>query len=254
MLLHGLSANHTEWLAIAAHLGRTHRVILPDLLGRGSSSPEPHARFTLSEETERIGAILDSLGVSGPLLAGHSNGASLALSLASRIPCRRVVLFSPVTPWTERPASLRFLRSRAIRSAIRPLVALCRRPLTRYILTRRVYGDRPPPIEDAVGRYADPYADPARALALLQILVDWDPSVLWGLPVPQDVSLHVVTGDRDRRIPHDEARRWARWLGADFTLIAGAGHGLTEERAEMCAQILAGKPVAPRSDDPDLEN
>ena len=238
LLLHGLSANHTEWNAIASLLESRYSVILTDLLGRGSSVPDSQARFSLSDEVERLGTVLDTLDIRDPVLAGHSNGAALALSLASRVPCRRVVMFSPVTPWTRRPPVLDLLRSRPVRAAVRPLISICRRPLTRYILTRRVYGDRPPPIRDAVRRFSDPYANGARGDALLRILADWQPARLADLSPPADVPLDVVTGDRDRRIAPHLAEDWARRLGAEFTLVGGAGHGLTEERPELCARIL----------------
>ncbi|MFQ5550304.1 MAG: alpha/beta fold hydrolase [Gemmatimonadales bacterium] len=239
VLLHGLSANHTEWLPVAAHLRDRYTLILPDLLGRGDSKPEPWARFTLADETDRIAVILDALGVRDPVVAGHSNGAALAVSLASHTPCTRVVLFSPVTPWTKRPGGLDVLQWKAARAAVHPLAGICRRPLTRYILTRRVYGDHPPPIEDAVRRYSNPYANRARARALLRILTDWRPAELADLEGPEGLPLHIAIGERDRRIAPEHARAWARHLGAEFTLVAGAGHGLTEERPEVCAQLVA---------------
>jgi pimeloyl-ACP methyl ester carboxylesterase len=238
VLLHGLSANHTEWSAVANQLGARYTVVLTDLLGRGSSVPDRRARFALTDEVERVGAVLDALSLRDPLLAGHSNGATLALALASRVPCRRVVMFSPVTPWTRRPPALDLLRWRPVRTAVRPVISICRRPLTRYILTRRVYGDRPPPIEDAVRRFSDPYANGARGDALLRILADWQPARLAALSAPADVALHVVAGEQDRRIAPDLAEAWARRIGAEFTLVRGAGHGLTEERPELCAEIL----------------
>ena len=240
VLLHGLSANHTEWSAVASHLGSHYTVYAPDLLGRGSSLVDRHARFSLGEEVERVHAVINALGIRDPVVGGHSNGATLALALASRIPCRRIVMFSPVTPWTKRPPALDMLRWRPVRTAIRPLIGICRRPLTRYILTRRVYGDRPPPIEDAVRRYADPYANGARGRALLRILADWQPANVADLAAPVDVPLHVVTGDRDVRIAPHLAEAWARLIGAEFTLVAGPGHGLTEERPEVCARLLEG--------------
>jgi pimeloyl-ACP methyl ester carboxylesterase len=239
VLLHGLSANHTEWLSAARHLGHNHRVLVPDLLGRGDSLPEVRARYTLADETDRLALVLDRFGVRSPSLAGHSYGATLALSLASRIKCRRVVLFSPVTPWTRRPNVLAALRWPVVRSAVLPLVGICRRPLTRYILTRRVYGERRPEIKSAVRRYSSPYADPSRARALLEILANWQPAAVGGLRSPAGIPIHVATGARDRRIAPEHAKAFASQLGAEFTLVPGAGHGLTEERPELCARLVS---------------
>jgi len=40
-----------------------------------------------------------------------------------------------------------------------PVVGICRRPLTGYILTRRNYGEQSPNINDGVSRRADPVAN-----------------------------------------------------------------------------------------------
>lgn len=239
VLLHGISANHTEWIPVARLLSDRFRVILPDLLGRGGSSPEPGARYTLADETKRLVLVLETLGIHRPVVGGHSHGATLALALTSQIPCRRIVLVSPVTPRTKRPPALDALRSAAVRMTVLPVIGICRRPVTRYILTRRVYGDRRPDIESAVSRYSAPYADRSRARALLQILADWQPAEVGQLIRPEGIPVHVTTGGRDRRISVEHAMEWARTLGAEFTLAPGAGHGLTEERPQLCAQLIS---------------
>jgi hypothetical protein len=44
-----------------------------------------------------------------------------------------------------------------------PVVGICRGPLTGYILTRRIYGEQSPTINDGVSRHAEPVVDNARA-------------------------------------------------------------------------------------------
>jgi len=238
LLLHGISADHTEWRAVGHALAADFRVVMPDLLGRGASRPEPEAAFTLEDETSRLEELLAALGIERPLVAGHSHGASVALSLACRRPLAGLLLASPVTPWTSKPAALRLLKSAAVRRTVEPVLRTCRRPLTRYILTRRVYGERAPHIGDAVDRYAAPYADAARARALLCIFRDWEPGALRRLRPPLDLDIRVVTGGADRRIASPDAARWAERLGATCLVVRQAGHGLTEEEPERMAGIL----------------
>ena len=238
LLLHGVSADHTEWRAVARGLAVDHRVLLPDLLGRGVSVPEEDAGFDLGREVERLLVVLDAAGARRPLVAGHSHGASLALALAGHRAVTGLLLASPVTPWTPRPRVLDLLERRPIRRAVEPVLRTCRRPLTRYILTRRVYGERGPHIGDAVERYAAPYADPRRARALLRIFRDWRPAELADLPPPDGLDVRVVTGGADRRIVAGEAARWARRLGAACTVLEGVGHGLTEEAPDRVEAIL----------------
>lgn len=238
LLLHGISANHTEWRDVGRALATDFRVLIPDLLGRGDSRPEPDAAFSLGEETSRIEELLAVLGVERPVVAGHSHGASLALSLACRRPLAGLLLASPVTPWTPKPPPLRLLESRTLRRAVEPVLRTCRRPLTRYILTRRVYGERAPRMDDAVDRYAAPYGDRDRARALLRVFRDWDPAALRSLEPPRELAIRVVTGGMDRRIRSSDVVRWARRLGASCTIVDRAGHGLTEEEPEHMAAIL----------------
>ncbi|MGI9038943.1 MAG: alpha/beta fold hydrolase, partial [Gemmatimonadota bacterium] len=106
LLVHGISADHSEWIRVAEGLAGDHRVIVPDLLGRGASRPYADADFSLAAETDRLVAIVEAVGVERPLVGGHSAGASLALSLARRIPVAGLLLVSPVTPWTPRPRIL----------------------------------------------------------------------------------------------------------------------------------------------------
>lgn len=241
LLVHGLSANHTEWTEVARRLAPTFRIILPDLLGRGASLPEPQSDFHLSVEVERLERLLRHLGVTEsdppPLVAGHSHGAGLALALACRTPVAGMVLVNPVTPWTRRPAVLDLLQRPSIRRTVEPLLRVCRRPLTRYILTRRVYASRHPSIEDAVARYAEPYADPERGRALLRVLRDWRPAELAGLH-PNGVPIAVLAGGEDRRIGTEEASRWAARLDAGFEVVAKTGHALPEEAPEQVAAAV----------------
>lgn len=238
LLVHGISADHSEWTAVAALLARDHLVVVPDLLGRGASAPDPDADYSLAAETGRLRRILDALEIRRPLVAGHSAGASLALSLAAQRPVAGLLLVSPVTPWTSRPRVLGALRHARVRGLVEPLLRVCRRPLTRYILTRRVYGESPPSIADAVRRYAEPYSSPERGRALLKVLGEWNPAELAGLFVPAGVTARVLSGAADRRIELRHAERWAAQLGAPCEIVSGAGHGLTEEAPRRVEVVL----------------
>lgn len=238
LLLHGISADHTEWDAVARGLARDHRVLLPDLLGRGASVVDTSAGFSLAEEVDRLVALLAALDVRRPLVGGHSHGASLALALAGRMELAGLVLVSPVTPWTKRPRVLDLLRLPVVRRVVEPVLRTCRRPLTRYILTRRVYGEHRPHVGQAVQRYAEPYADPSRARALLRMFRDWRPDELARLERPAGLQAAVVTGAADRRIVPAHAVRWAERLGASCTVLSGAGHGVTEEEPARVEAVL----------------
>ncbi len=246
LLVHGLSAHAGEWEAVATRLAGRFRVLTPDLAGRGRSPARRDARFRLAEETERLVALLAALGSQDPIVAGHSHGAALAVALAGRVSCRALLLLNPVTPWTPRPRALDVLRLPGLAGAAARLLRPCRAPLTRYILSRRVYADAGRATEEAVARYAGPLAAPERARELVRVLADWHPSELAPFAVRAGLPVHVVAGRHDRRIPTEAAAEWARRLGARFTVLEDCAHGIPEEApARVAEYVLALDASAP---------
>ena len=88
LLLHSSGMSSRQWGRLAELLGRTHRVIAPDLLGSGANPPWPDEKlFDLSEDVDVLEALVEKLGE--PVhLVGHSYGGLLALKLARRDPSR----------------------------------------------------------------------------------------------------------------------------------------------------------------------
>lgn len=97
VLLHGLGASSAFWGAAYDDLARTGRLVVPDLLGFGAS-PRPATGYTADDHVRALTAVLDELGVTGPVVVGaHSLGCLLALALAERRPdlVAGVVAFCP---------------------------------------------------------------------------------------------------------------------------------------------------------------
>ncbi|MGH7674565.1 MAG: alpha/beta fold hydrolase [Gemmatimonadales bacterium] len=71
-----------------------YRTIVIEPLGIGSSSRPPRSNYSLTAQADRLGAVLDTLGVGPAWLVAHSLGGSMALRLAYRRPdlVRGVVL------------------------------------------------------------------------------------------------------------------------------------------------------------------
>ncbi len=229
LLIHGLTAHRGEWDAVAELLKARYRVVRPDLAGRGSSPVERGARFRLRDEVHRLDEFSEAVGVQDPIVIGHSHGAALAVALCARRRCRALLLVNPVTPWTRRPAILGLLRFDIVRRGVAPFLRHYRRPLTRYILTRRVYADPALVTDDAVTRYSAVFASPGRARCLARVLADWRPSELTVCDGPLEVPVHVLTGGLDRRSPPEMARRWSERLGGPCTVLKDCAHGVPEE-------------------------
>jgi len=94
VLLHGAGANAHWWSHLAPSLASRFHVIAFDFRGHGDSDrPEEHYSGAFEHDLE---AVLDEFGARSPVLVGHSLGAHVAISFASKHPsCRAVVLVDP---------------------------------------------------------------------------------------------------------------------------------------------------------------
>ena len=258
LFLHGISAHGRAWRPVAERFAEEHpgwECWLPDLPGRGASDARQEISYTLDDEVRRLRAVVRELSPDGPrpqLVAGHSQGAAIALALAEAEPSISGLLLSnPVTSEIRSPAVLRLLRSAAVRRAVGGVLAPLHAPLGHLVL-RRACGPAFRAPRELVAAYARPWASPARARTLLRILADWHPEELEDRMPRRPVAAHVVTGAHDPRIPVGAARRLAARLDCDFTVSSDGGHVLTEQHPRLLARLLgelAGRlppPPAPR--------
>ncbi len=247
LLLHGLSANRTEWDSLLPHLANRYRLVAPDLAGRGTSAASARDRFRLADEADRLAALFDELDLRRPVVVGHSHGAALAIALAAMRECSGLLLINPVSPWTRRPPVLDLLHFSTVRRALRPLVRHYRRPLTRYILTRRVYADPRRATEETIRRYSDALESNEKIDSILRVVADWRPSELESHAVPLGTPVRLVTGRYDRRAPPEEVARWAARLGGPCEVLEDCAHGVPEEAPDRVVQMIleldgAGQP------------
>lgn len=85
-LLHGLTASNAVWGADFDVLAEACRVVIPDLLGFGSS-PRPAGGYDADSHALAVEQTLAELAAPSPIVvAGHSLGALIALRLAARRP------------------------------------------------------------------------------------------------------------------------------------------------------------------------
>lgn len=244
LCLHGVSAHGGVWRRVSARLEDAFRLHVPDLLGRGGSEARPDVSYRLEREVARAAELAAGLPDRGYLVAGHSQGAALAVVLAARaarddgatVPRPAgLVLLAPVTPWTRRPLLLEALRFRPVRSAVAAALRPARRPLTRWVLEHRAFGDPGLVDAEAVRRWAAPWSEARRARTLLRVLADWRPTDLSGHLPDVLPPCRVVAGGMDRRIGPAQARRWAARLGASFAVARDAGHMVPVERPGVAA-------------------
>lgn len=93
VLIHGIGDSSKTWFPVIPGLARSHRVIVPDLLGHGASD-KPRHDYSVGGYANGIRDLLSVLGIDRATVVGHSLGGAVAMQFAYQYPerCERLVL------------------------------------------------------------------------------------------------------------------------------------------------------------------
>lgn len=116
VLLHCFGCSSQWWNPMLAALNERHRVIRIDLLGHGGSE-KPQSGYEVAAQGAAVAEALNSLGVTGATVVGHSLGGMVATSVAETASelVDRIVLIG--TPSESGEASLPFTEN-AVRTPL----------------------------------------------------------------------------------------------------------------------------------------
>jgi N-formylmaleamate deformylase len=105
LLLHGLTANGACWTPLARELEDRYDVVMPDARGHGHSSAPEHG-YRYEDHAADVIALIQALGLSSPIVLGHSMGGMTAALAAAQRPklLHGLVLADPtfLTPERQR--------------------------------------------------------------------------------------------------------------------------------------------------------
>jgi pimeloyl-ACP methyl ester carboxylesterase len=243
-LLHGLGAAGSAWGPVASNLAIDHRLVIPDLLGSGRTA-KPLITYKPDEMAVHIGGLLEGLGISSlAAVAGHSQGAAVAVELCHLWPGRvdKLVLVDPPppagVPWLRPVTRLPLgARSAEIFSALLPHRQLARLWLgflyaDRSRVTDQILDDYR--ATSASRGYAAATARALHSLARLELHLEQAPPSL------------LLWGAEDRVFPPSLADDWQRRLrDSKCSILPATGHCPHEEQPEAVAfairQFLAGE-------------
>lgn len=103
LLIHGIAGNLRHFTyGVAAQLAADYRVIAVDRPGCGYSTWRSGVPQTLQSQADALAELLQTLQIDRAVVAGHSLGGAIALSLAQRHP-ERVTALALVAPLTKLP-------------------------------------------------------------------------------------------------------------------------------------------------------
>lgn len=243
VLLHGLGASSAFWRPVVGHLAGTARTLAPDLLGFGSSI-RLGTHFHLDDQAAAIVRLVERHGGGPVVLAAHSYGAAVAVTVAIDRPdlVRRLVLVNPAAfadaaQARERIGGRSWIARKTMSGSPVADVAcgtmcLLRRPLT--TLAPRVAARVSPEIPSDVARDAVRYVWPAYRDALASLLQD-SPLPAWLADPPLPTT--VVLAEDDQTVLASDLEGL---LGPGIAVVRLSGtHGLPLERpADVARSIL----------------
>ena len=86
LLVHGLRSYARTWEPVADALSGTHRMIAPDLRGRGESSWDPEGDYYTNAYVSDLEELVSLLGLTRFAFVGHSLGGAVGYTYAARHP------------------------------------------------------------------------------------------------------------------------------------------------------------------------
>lgn len=213
VLLHGLSGSRRWWRYTAPVLARSYRVHMPELIGFGGSraTRQPGIR----EMAEIMAGWLDTFGIGGHSLVGHSMGGQIAIHMAAehRMPERLGLVCASGLP-----------RAVALRDAAMLLAGA---------IPPRAWGA--PTFLPIIAVDALRAGPRALLRATQHLLSDDVRPLLRGVTCPT----LVVWGEYDPLIPLAHGRAFVNSIpGARLIIVAGAAHNPMADRPAEFNRIL----------------
>ena len=208
--LHGITAHGRSFRALAERLP-DHRVLAPDLRGRGGSR-DVTGPFSMVAHADDVARILDAAEVASATVLGHSMGGFAALVTAHRHPERvdRLVLADGGLPLELPPAVLELPTEQIIAAVIGPALERLRMTFASYEEYRAMWRQHPA-LADDWGPIIEAYVD--------EDLVGEPPELRPG------AVEEAVVADGGSELLADDVERAIAELATPTVLLAAA-HGL----------------------------
>jgi pimeloyl-ACP methyl ester carboxylesterase len=247
LLLHGLASNACTWDLVATILNsRGHRVVAYDQRGHGLSD-KPAAGYDFELVSADLRALIDSLGLAAPIVAGQSWGGNVVIDFAARYPgvaAGVVLVDGGFIDLSSRLGST----WESIASDLRPpnLVGTAR-----VDLKQRLSGFHPRwsdrQLEMQLGNFETlpdgsvrPWLTLDRHMLILRALWDQKPSALYERVSTPVLIAMAGSGDSERRKRREQevSRAVSKLERAEVMLFDGADHDIHVDQPEELARWI----------------
>lgn len=239
LLIHGLVAYSFSWRFNLPALAPHFTCYAVDLLGMGGSDRPSGIDVSLRALATGLIAFMQSRSGGPWSVMGTSHGGGVAMWVArlaheAGFPLRRLVLVSPINPWSAHGRTLAPFAAHPWTAAIVRVSRFAYVPVRRITFSR-MYGDPRKVTEEAIAGYAKPLRIEGTVPHCLALLKDWIHNVDELEEVMRGIesSTLLVWGTKDRQVYFSSAQRIVETMrNARLIAIEGAGHLPYEERPE----------------------
>ena len=242
VLLHGQPGEGRDWELVADRLADRMRVIVPDRPGYGWSEGQA---MGIVDNAELVVALLDRLGVTSAVIAGHSWSGAVALALAQRHPDRISGLVLVGSVGGE--GSVDWLDHMLATAVIGPFLALAGLAVLRAPrLGRFVAGLAVPTAPDAIGGLATNWYRAWRSFVIEQQALVTELPEIAGRLADVHVPVRVVMGADDRVVrPRSQVALAGFLPQGELSTVAGAGHLLPREAPDDVVEAIIAVGLPP---------
>jgi len=237
-----LGSRHTFRHVERELLATGHRVLAIDPLGTGSSARPKRSDYSLEAQAQRIGAVLDDVGLERAVFACHSVGASMCMRFALQQPARVSGLVSINGGPDERAAT------GGLRMAMRfaPLIRVMGAGSMRGRVKDGLKGTAGPAAtwvtDENVNAYTAPFSNLGASLDALKGMAGAREPVALAPRLPQlaaPVVLLVGAGNRDGGVAAADLATLTRTLPSlRIDSIHDAGQYIQEERPDAIVAAI----------------
>ena len=239
LLIHGFMAYSFSWRFNMEALSRHFSVYAIDLPGCGFSQRTEAPQWPLARDAEGVLRFMEHLGIEQADVLGSSRGGGLAIVLAALAAqrskqhlVRRLILVSPINPWSSYGRLLTRLLSTALGGFyVTQVLPKLRWMMLRYL--RKLYGDPRRIAPGTIEGYAAGLNVPGSYEHVLRVVRAWHGDLALieeSLPSISELPTLLLWGSHDTAVGPSSAYALQRRLkNSALVILDGVGHVPYEE-------------------------
>ncbi len=248
LLIHGFMGYSFSWRFNVEPLSHYFSVYAMDLPGCGFSQRTEAPQCTLAGDAEAFLRFMDHLGIETADIVGSSRGGGLSIVLGALLAkrnmlhrIRRLVLVSPINPWSSNGRWLtRMFATRIGGEFVMRVLPKLDIVLSRYF--KRLYGDPKRIAAGSIEGYGAGLDVPGSFEHLLRIVRSWHDDLALieqCLPAISELPTLLLWGSRDKAVFPSSIHQLQRYLkNSALIRMRGVGHLPYEEVPEEFNRIL----------------